>query len=58
VNTDLSLFNNIIPCGIVDKGVTSIKNELSREISMVDIKNEMMKEFSTIFEVNIQSQDI
>jgi len=58
VNTDLSLFNNIIPCGIIDKGVTSIKNELSREISMVDIKNEMMKEFSTIFEVNIQSQDI
>ena len=53
VNTDLSLFNNIIPCGIVDKGVTSIKNELGREISMFDIKNEMIKEFSTIFEVII-----
>jgi lipoyl(octanoyl) transferase len=55
VNTDLSLFNNIIPCGIVDKGVTSIKNELGREISMVDIKNEMIKEFSTNFEINIIS---
>jgi lipoyl(octanoyl) transferase len=58
VNTDLSLFNNIIPCGIVDKGVTSIKNELGREISMVDIKNEMIKEFSTNFEVNITSPKI
>ena len=52
VNTDLSLFKNIIPCGIVDKGVTSIKNELGREISMVDIKNEMIKEFSVNFEIN------
>lgn len=58
VNTDLSLFDNIIPCGIVDKGVTSIKNELGREISMVDIKNEMIKEFSTNFEVNITSPKI
>jgi lipoyl(octanoyl) transferase len=58
VNTDLSLFNNIIPCGIVDKGVTSIKNELGREISMVDIKNEMIKEFSSNFEINIISPEI
>lgn len=58
VNTDLSLFNNIIPCGIVDKGVTSIKNELGREISMVDIKNEMIKEFSANFEINITSPNI
>ena len=57
VNTDLSLFNHIIPCGIVDKGVTSIKNELGREISMVDIKNEMIKEFSANFEVNILRTD-
>lgn len=55
VNTDLSLFKNIIPCGIADKGVTSIKNELGREISMVDIKNEMIKEFSVNFEINIIS---
>jgi len=58
VNTDLSLFNNIIPCGIVDKGVTSIKNELGREISMVDIKNEMIREFSANFEINIISSEI
>ena len=55
VNTDLSLFKNIIPCGIAYKGVTSIKNELGREISMVDIKNEMIKEFSVNFEINIIS---
>jgi lipoyl(octanoyl) transferase len=58
VNTDLSLFKNIIPCGIADKGVTSIKNELGREISMVDIKNEMIKEFSANFEINTISPEI
>ena len=32
VNTDLSYFNNINPCGFVDKGVTSMKKELAKEI--------------------------
>ena len=34
VNTDLSYFNNIIPCGIQNKQVTSIEKELSRQIDM------------------------
>lgn len=53
VNTDLSLFNNIIPCGIADKAVSSMQKELGREIPMVDIKNDMIREFSTIFEIKI-----
>ena len=32
VNPDLSYFNNIIPCGITDKQVTSMAKELNREI--------------------------
>ena len=34
VNTNLSYFNNIIPCGIINKGVTSLKKELN---TVVDI---------------------
>ncbi|HPZ04251.1 MAG TPA: lipoyl(octanoyl) transferase LipB, partial [Bacteroidales bacterium] len=34
VNTDLSYFNHINPCGFVDKGVTSIQKELQKEVAM------------------------
>ncbi len=53
VNTDLSLFENIIPCGIADKSVSSMQHELGREIPMLDIKNAMINEFSSIFEIKI-----
>ena len=51
VNTDLNLFNNIIPCGIVDKAVTSIEKEIGRSIDIIDVKNKLIKEFSTTFEL-------
>jgi lipoyl(octanoyl) transferase len=51
INTDLSLFNQIIPCGIVDKGVSSLAKEIGREIPMSDIKNQMVDAFSRIFEL-------
>jgi lipoyl(octanoyl) transferase len=51
INTDLSLFNQIIPCGIVDKGVSSLAKEIGREIPMSDIKNQMVNAFSRIFEL-------
>lgn len=38
VNTDLNYFNYINPCGFVDKGVTSMKIELGREIDMQEVK--------------------
>ena len=37
VNTDLSMFNGIVPCGIVDRGVTSLAEELGREVPMSDV---------------------
>ena len=51
VNTDLNLFNNIIPCGIVDKAVTSIEKEIGRSIDIIDVKNKLINEFSTTFEL-------
>jgi len=38
VNTDLNFFGNIIPCGISDKAVTSLQQELGRELTMSEVK--------------------
>ena len=38
VNTDLSLFNGIIPCGINDKEVTSLEKELGKSVDLNEVK--------------------
>ena len=50
VNSDLSYFNNIIPCGITDKAVTSMKKELGREMNMQEVKGKVKKYFGEVFE--------
>ena len=50
VNTDLDFFSGIIPCGIVDKGVTSLKNELSKSIDISEVKEKLVDNFKNIFE--------
>jgi lipoyl(octanoyl) transferase len=45
VNTDLSYFSRINPCGFSDKGVTSMARELGREVSMKEIKVAIREEF-------------
>jgi lipoyl(octanoyl) transferase len=49
INTDLSLFKNIIPCGIDDKGVTSIAQELGREVDMEEAKMRMRQHLAEVF---------
>ncbi|HAP30467.1 MAG TPA: lipoyl(octanoyl) transferase, partial [Flavobacteriales bacterium] len=41
VNCDLSYFGNIIPCGIVDKSVTSMQKELSKEVDMQEVQHKL-----------------
>ena len=55
VNTDLSLFNNIIPCGIQDKAVCSMESELGKSLDMAEVKQKLLDEFSTIFELKINN---
>ena len=49
VNTDLSYFSYINPCGFVDKGVTSIEKELGRPYSIEQMKISLNQEFRSIF---------
>lgn len=53
VNSDLSYFNNIIPCGISDKAVTSMKKELGRELNMNEVKEKVKKYFAQVFECEV-----
>jgi len=48
-NTDMSWFRNIVPCGIQDKGVTSLTRELGREITVGDVTPHLIESFSQEF---------
>lgn len=49
VNTDLSYFSLIVPCGIEGCQMTSIANELGRQIDMQDVKNTVATVFGEVF---------
>ncbi|CAM1334778.1 lipoyl(octanoyl) transferase LipB [Tenacibaculum aestuariivivum] len=51
VNTNLGYFDNIIPCGIRGKAVTSIKSELEYEVSEAEVKQKILKHLKHLFEV-------
>jgi lipoyl(octanoyl) transferase len=55
VNTDLSYFDHIIPCGIKDKAVTSMEKELGERLDFDLVKNVLKEKFSEVFEVTIVS---
>jgi lipoyl(octanoyl) transferase len=50
VSTDLSYFNLIIPCGIESKPVTSMKQELGKELVLGDVVNSISRNFGQVFE--------
>ena len=54
VNTDLSYFEGIIPCGIQGKGVTSMKKELGVKISIEEVKTKLKHHFSILFEAKLK----
>ena len=53
VNTDLTYFEHIVPCGIKGKGVTSLKAELGKEISLIQVKEKLVKHFLNLFEAEL-----
>jgi len=53
VNTDLSYFNYINPCGYTDKGVTSMKNELGAKPDIDEVKKKILKHIINEFEIHL-----
>ncbi len=53
VNTDLDYFNNIIPCGIQNKQVTSIKKETGNKADYESVKQKLKRNFEKVFDVNL-----
>lgn len=49
INTDLSYFDHIVPCGITDKGVTSLEKELGRQIPIKEAKEVFIKKMKARF---------
>ena len=59
VNTDLSLFGGIIPCGITDKEVTSLEKELKRRVDIEEAKEKILSNFTSLFEyTSVERKDI
>ncbi len=51
VNNDLSLFGLIVPCGITDRGVTSIRRLLGAPVPMEEVKARVAQQFEAVFEM-------
>jgi lipoyl(octanoyl) transferase len=51
VNTNLGYFDNIIPCGIKGKAVTSMEAELGKKVALDEVKSKILKHFTELFQV-------
>lgn len=59
VNTDLGYFDNIIPCGIRGKAVTSLNVELGMEkVDETEVKEKLLKHFANLFEAEVLIEEI
>jgi lipoyl(octanoyl) transferase len=53
VNTDLKFFEYIVPCGIKDKAVTSMAQELDKKVAIEEVESRILHHFAEVFEAKI-----
>ena len=57
VNTDLSYFEHIVPCGIPDKAVTSLSQELGEKQDLAEVEGRLQKHLAELFEMRLTLED-
>jgi lipoyl(octanoyl) transferase len=58
VNTDLSYYSYINPCGFTDKGVTSLEKETGYKIDMEEVKEKLRDQFGKVYNIEIGQEFI
>jgi len=58
VATDLSFFDRIIPCGIFEKGVTSLQEVLGIAVNQNDVARTLVEEFGVVFGVDVRETSL
>ncbi len=54
VGTDIDFFNLIVPCGIADRGVTSLEGEIGRTPPIVEVEDRFVHHFAAVFDRSVQ----
>ena len=55
VTTDVAFFDLIVPCGIADRGVTSLAAQLGREPSMGEVEDRFVEQFAAVFDRTVDA---
>jgi lipoyl(octanoyl) transferase len=58
VNTDLSYFGHIIPCGLDDKGVTSLQRVLKRRVAMRRVEDVVVRRLAEVFDLDARPRSV
>jgi lipoyl(octanoyl) transferase len=58
VNTDLRYFDAIVPCGLQDKGVTSLAKLLGRAVEMDEVTERVVEHFGEVFGMEVRAVDV
>jgi lipoyl(octanoyl) transferase len=53
VNTDLAYFGHIVPCGITDKAVTSLQQELGYAVPITEVENHLLPHLAALLEAEL-----